>query len=76
MTPAAASRAIAAVLVGGVAIGRYVVPVAPTTVAAADSAQGSTDRARNAAGLGPDALAELPAGVQWVFISQIGRAHV
>jgi hypothetical protein len=52
--------AIAAVLVGGVAIGRYVVPVAPTTVAAADSAQLSNDRARNGAGLGPDALAELP----------------
>ena len=52
--------AIAAVLVGGVAIGRYVVPVAPTTVAAADSAQASTDRPRNEMGLGPDALAELP----------------
>jgi hypothetical protein len=52
--------AIAAVLVGGVAIGRYVVPVAPTTVAAADSAQTSTDRPRNEMGLGPDALAELP----------------
>ena len=52
--------AIAAVLVGGVAIGRYVVPAAPTTVAAADSAQASTDRPRNEMGLGPDALAELP----------------
>jgi hypothetical protein len=54
------AAAIAAVLVGGVAIGRYVVPVASTTVAVADRAKGSTDRARNAAGLGPDALAELP----------------
>ena len=52
--------AIAAVLVGGAAIGRYVVPAAPTTVAAADSAQASTDRPRNEMGLGPDALAELP----------------
>ena len=52
--------AIAAVLVGGVAIGRYVVPVAPTTVAVADSAQASTDRPRHEMGLGPDALAELP----------------
>ena len=49
--------AIAAVMVGGVAIGRYVVPVASTTVAVADRAP---DRARTAAGLGPDALAELP----------------
>lgn len=52
--------AIAAVLVGGVAIGRYVVPAAPTMVAAADSAQLSNDRARNGTRLGPDALAELP----------------
>lgn len=52
--------AIAAVLVGGVAIGRYIVPVAPTTVVAADSAQASTDQPRNEMGLGPDALAELP----------------
>lgn len=56
--------AIAAVLVGGVAIGRYVVPaaptlIAPTTVAATDSAQAVNDRAGNGSGLGPDALAEL-----------------
>ena len=62
--------AVAAVLIGGVAIGRYVVPaapptiapatIAPTTIAATDSAQRSNDRVRNATGLGPDALAELP----------------
>ena len=52
--------AIAAVLVGGVAIGRYVVPATPTMVASADSARVPNDRARNSAGLGPDALAELP----------------
>ncbi len=56
--------AIAAVLVGGVAIGRYVVPaapalIAPTTVAATDSAQAVNDRAVHGSGLGPDALAEL-----------------
>ncbi|WP_411282245.1 hypothetical protein [Gemmatimonas sp.] len=63
--PWARVAAIAAVLVGGVAIGRYVVPVtstgvASTPVAATDGAQSSNDRAGNAAGLGPDALAELP----------------
>lgn len=52
--------AIAAVLVGGVAIGRYVVPAAPTMVAATDGTPRSNDRAVNGAGLGPDALAELP----------------
>jgi hypothetical protein len=52
--------AIAAVLVGGVAIGRYVVPAAPTLVAAADSVPMSGERARNGTRLGPDALAELP----------------
>lgn len=52
--------AIAAVLVGGVAIGRYVVPVAPTMVATADGTRVPNDRSRSSAGLGPDALAELP----------------
>ncbi|WP_309671309.1 hypothetical protein [Gemmatimonas sp.] len=52
--------AIAAVLVGGVAIGRYVVPAAPTMVAATDSVPLSNERARQGARLGPDALAELP----------------
>jgi len=51
--------AIAAVLVGGVAIGRYVVPAKPTIVASTDSASAVNDRAGNGAGLGPDALAEL-----------------
>lgn len=58
--PWARVAAIAAVLVGGVAIGRYVVPATPAMVATADSARVPTDRARNTAGLGPDALAELP----------------
>jgi len=63
--PWARVAAIAAVLVGGVAIGRYVVPVAPTgvastMVAATDSAHISNDRAGNDAGLGPDALATMP----------------
>ena len=56
----ARAAAIAAVLVGGVAIGRYVVPAAPTLVAATDSAPLSKDLVGNGAGLGPDALAELP----------------
>lgn len=52
--------AIAAVLIGGVAIGRYVVPAAPTMVVATDGAPSLNDRARNGTRLGPDALAELP----------------
>lgn len=56
--------AIAAVLVGGVAIGRYVVPAgttsaSPEMVASADRVPPPND-GRTGSGLGPDALAELP----------------
>ena len=54
------AAAIAAVLVGGVAIGRYVVPATPMVVAATASTEVPNDRPRTGAGLGPDALAELP----------------
>ncbi len=51
--------AIAAVLVGGVAIGRYVVPAPTASMVAIDSAPSINDSARPSTRLGPDALAAM-----------------